>query len=137
MEFKRECKETTRPPGPPLRHSIEVWIGTSLLTGVLASAAFLLVGLTWRWVATGSPQFDYVLPRTNVLSFAREELTLSIHGGIRPRLFLNCGLLILLFTPYMRVLLSLLYFSFFERNWKYTLFTGIVFAALTYSLLLR
>jgi len=137
VEYEQECKETTMKPGPPLRHSIEVWIGTSLLSGVLASGSFLLVGLTWRWIATGSPHFDYVLPRTNVLTFAKEELFSSLNGGIRPRLLLNCGLLILLFTPYMRVLLSLIYFSFFERNWKYTLFTGIVFAVLTYSLLLR
>lgn len=137
MEFELESKQNAVNTAPPLRHAIEVWIGTSLLSGVLASAAFLLAGLTWRWIATGSPQFDYVLPRTNVLTFAREELISSLSGGIRPRLLLNCGLLILLFTPYVRVLLSLIYFCFFDRNWKYTLFTGIVFVALTYSLLLR
>jgi uncharacterized membrane protein len=39
-------------------------------------------------------------------------------------------------TPYIRVLASLLYFAFVERNRKYTVFTGFVFAVLTYSLFL-
>jgi uncharacterized membrane protein len=137
VEFERNRYHTKMKPASPIGHAIEAWIGTSLLSGVLASAAFLLAGLSWRWAATGSPQFDYVLPRTNILNFAREELILSMQGGIRPRLLLNFGLVILLFTPYMRVLLSLIYFCFIERNWKYTVFTGIVFAVLTYSLLLR
>ena len=49
----------------------------------------------------------------------------------------SLGLLILLFTPYMRVQLSLIYFYFLSGIWKYSLFTGIVFLVLTYSLLFR
>ena len=40
-------------------------------------------------------------------------------------------------TPYVRVLVSILYFAFSERNWKYALFTGFVFSVLTFSLFLR
>ena len=39
--------------------------------------------------------------------------------------------------PQVRVLASMLYFAFVERNGKYTLFTGFVFSVLTYSLFLR
>ena len=42
----------------------------------------------------------------------------------------------LLLTPYVRVLASLLYFAFAARNWKYALFTGFVLAVLSYSLFL-
>jgi len=40
-------------------------------------------------------------------------------------------------TPFVRVLTSVFYFAFVERNWKYTLFTGFVLGLLTYSLFLR
>ena len=43
----------------------------------------------------------------------------------------------LLLTPLVRVLASLLFFALAERNWKYALFTGFVLAVLTYSLFLR
>ena len=47
------------------------------------------------------------------------------------------GIYVLLATPYVRVLASFLFFAFKERNIKYTIFTGLVLAVLTYSLLLR
>lgn len=57
--------------------------------------------------------------------------------AVRPRLLINLGIAALMLTPYVRVLASMLYFAFIERNGKYTLFTGFVFAVLTYSLFLR
>jgi uncharacterized membrane protein len=42
-----------------------------------------------------------------------------------------------MFTPYLRVAASAVYFALVERNLKYTLFTLFVFAVLTYSLFLR
>jgi len=56
---------------------------------------------------------------------------------LRPRLFLNMGIAILMLTPFVRVLASVFYFAFAERNWKYTLFTGFVLSVLIYSLFLR
>ena len=127
----------TSPAERQVRRPIEVWIGASLLLGVLTSAALLLAGLTWRWIVTGSPQFDYILPRTNVLIFAKQEFSFALNGGVRPRLLVNLGIGVLLLTPYVRVLLSFIYFVFFDRNWKYSVFTGIVLTVLTYSLILR
>jgi uncharacterized membrane protein len=60
-----------------------------------------------------------------------------ISGDIRSRLFINSGIVVLLLTPYVRVLASMLYFAAVEHNLKYTLFTGFVFSVLTYSLFLR
>jgi len=124
-------------PAAASEDRFSVWVGTTLLTGVLASAALLAAGLVWRWFATGSPSFDYTLPRSNVLGFAKEEAAAVLRGEVRPRLLVNLGLLLLILTPYVRVLLSFWYFAFSERNWKYALFTGIVLCVLSYSLLLR
>ncbi len=126
----------TAPP-PPSKDRFSVWVGTTLLAGVLTSATLLAAGLLWRWFATGSPSFDYSLPRSNLLGFAKEEVAAVMRGEIRPRLLINLGLLVLLLTPYARVFLSFCFFAFAERNWKYSLFTGLVLAVLSYSLLLR
>ena len=128
---------TDAAPAPSSKARFSVWVGTTLLTGVLASAVLLAAGLLWRWIATGSPSFDYTLPRSNLLGFAKEEAAEVMRGEVRPRLLVNLGLLLLLLTPYARVLLSFCYFVFAERNWKYSLFTGLVLAVLSYSLLLR
>jgi len=58
-------------------------------------------------------------------------------GAWRPRLLVNLGLVVLLLTPYARVLASMLYFALVERNRKYTAFTTFVLLTLTYSLFLR
>jgi uncharacterized membrane protein len=52
----------------------------------------------------------------------------------RPRLLVNLGIAVLMLTPYVRVLASMLYFMLVERNLKYGLFTAFVLAMLTYSL---
>ena len=49
-------------------------------------------------------------------------------------MLVNLGIAVLLLTPYVRVLMSMLYFVFVERNLKYALFTGFVLAMLTYGL---
>ncbi|MGZ3606158.1 MAG: DUF1634 domain-containing protein, partial [Thermodesulfobacteriota bacterium] len=56
---------------------------------------------------------------------------------LRPRVMINMGIAVLMLTPFVRVLASVFYFAFAERNWKYTLFTGFVLGVLTYSLFLR
>jgi len=47
---------------------------------------------------------------------------------------INLGIAVLILTPYVRILASVLYFAFVARNWKYTLFTASVLGVLTYSL---
>jgi uncharacterized membrane protein len=55
---------------------------------------------------------------------------------LRPRVLVNLGIGVLLLTPYLRVLASLVYFAIIEHDRKYTVFTAFVLAVLTYSLLL-
>ena len=40
-------------------------------------------------------------------------------------------------TPFVRVLASMFYFIIALKNWKYTVFTGIVLGVLTFSLFIR
>ncbi|MEM0443528.1 MAG: DUF1634 domain-containing protein [Candidatus Caldarchaeum sp.] len=54
--------------------------------------------------------------------------------GLGPEGLMTAGLVILIFTPYSRVLTSIVYFAA-ERNITFLLITLFVFAVLTTSLL--
>lgn len=116
---------------------MDVVIGYVLLIGVLLSAGMVVVGLAWHWARTGHLGAEYRIARLNLFEFLQAEIHQVAIGAYRPRLLMSLGIVTLLLTPYVRVLASLLFFLFVERNWKYTLFTGFVLSVLTYSLFLR
>ena len=112
-------------------------IGWVLLAGVLLSVALIVAGLAWRLVTSGTLGADHRLPGMNVAQFAGAEAKMALSGDLRPRLLVDAGILVLLLTPYARVLASVLFFSLRERNLKYTIITGLVLAILSYSLFAR
>jgi uncharacterized membrane protein len=112
-------------------------VGYILLCGVFISMTLIVVGLTWRYLRTGGVTFDYRIAGTNMAEFVVAELRELASGNFRPRLFISLGIVVLMLTPYLRVVASVVYFMTGLRNWKYTVFTGFVLAVLTYSLFLR
>ena len=131
---------STHPPekaqsGHPF--DMESLVGYILLTGVLLSVALLAVGFVWRWVRVGNLRFEHSIVGMNFFEFILSTLRGMASQALRPRLFLNMGIGVLMLTPFVRVLASVFYFAFVEHNWKYTLFTGFVLSVLTYSLFLR
>ena len=118
-------------------HVMELIVGYILQIGVLLSMILIAVGVVWRWFNTGNVGFDYVISGMNFFEFVLTDVQQIVAGTFRPRLFANLGIATLMLTPYVRVLASMLYFGFVERNRKYTVFTGFVFVVLTYSLFLR
>jgi uncharacterized membrane protein len=116
---------------------MEILIGYILLVGVLLSVVLLAAGLVWHWSRFWNLRFEHSIVGMNFFEFIFSTLRQMLSRAIRPRLVLNMGIGVLMLTPFVRVLASMLYFAFVERNWKYTLFTGFVFCVLTYSLFLR
>jgi uncharacterized membrane protein len=117
--------------------SMDTLIGSILLVGVLLSIGLLVAGTAWHWIATGKLEFDYTIQGMNFWEFLLTSLRQVASGAMRPQTVTDLGLSVLLLTPYVRVLASMLYFLLAERNWKYTLFTLFVFSVLSYSLFLR
>jgi uncharacterized membrane protein len=115
---------------------MDILVGYILTSGVFASVLCLLIGLGWQWVA-GQGVLDYQIKDANLAAFGWHALRQTAIGGFAPRLFINLGILLLLLTPYLRVVASVIYFALVEKNLKYTIFTAIVCGVLTYSLLLR
>ena len=114
---------------------MEAAIGSILLAGVLLSMSLVSAGLLWHWWRTGTFRLDYTLPATNVAAFVLSDVQQLAPGAARPRLLVNLGIAVLMLTPYLRVVVSVIYFATAERDWKYVVFTTFVLATLTYSLL--
>ncbi len=125
------------PVTKPVTFDMDVLVGYILLVGVLLSVTLIVAGVAWRWLATGQLGFEYSISGTNLVEFVLNDLGQVLDGALRPRLFINLGIGVLMLTPYVRVLASMLYFALAEHNIKYTVFTAFVFSVLTYSLFLR
>jgi len=116
---------------------MDVLIGYVLLGGVTLSAILVIIGLIWHWARTGHLGVDYTIAKMNLFEFIVADIRHVVSAAFRPRALISLGIAVLMLTPYVRVLASMLFFIFVERNWKYSLFTGFVLAVLTYSLFLR
>ena len=111
-------------------------IGYVLITGVVISLVLETIGILLYHLSYG---------HFNIL----EERSLFIHGrnffnfmnelfqagtmGKKAFFLMSLGVVILILTPYVRVLMSVLYFAW-EKNFKYTLITLFVLVVLTISL---
>ncbi len=128
--------EPAAPLAPAGKFDMEVLVGYILLVGVLLSVLLILIGFGWNWIATGQLNLQVAVSKMNFLRFTADAFSRLFHGELAPPLIINLGIVTLLFTPYLRVFASMVYFAI-RRNWKYTLFTGFVLAVLSYSLFLR
>lgn len=119
-------------------HEMELLVGYLLLTGVILSILLVLTGMTWEYVRSGSLHLNYLIAGMNFFQFLVDDVRAILTPAlIGPRAFVNLGIAALLFTPYIRVVSSMLFFAVAEKNWKYTAFTAFVGLVLTYSLFLR
>ncbi len=120
-----------------VQHMMETMVGYILQVGVMISAALLVAGYAWRFLATGHLGFDYTIAGMNLYDFAMLEVRQVAEGAFRPRLLVSLGIVVLLLTPLVRVLASMVFFAVVARNLKYALFTLFVLTVLVHSLLVR
>jgi len=116
---------------------METTLGYLLLAGVVLATLLVVAGLVWSWAKTSRLGVEYAMPKVTLFRFAATEASHALSGDIHPRLLISLGITVLLVTPYLRVVSSLLFFALRERDLKYSLFTGFVLVVLTYSLWLR
>jgi len=137
MRSSRHLSGNRRQSTESSAFDVEILVGSILLGGVTISSALLEFGLAWHRLLTGQFELDYPLVSTNFAQFLLADIRDLFSNTIQPRSLINLGLAVLMATPYLRVLTSIVYFAFIERNWKYSLFTSFVFAVLTYTLFQR
>jgi len=111
-------------------------IGYVLITGVVISLLLEAVGillyyLSYRHFNISSERTLFIHGR-NFFDFMI-ELFKGDYAGKRAVFLMSVGVVILILTPYVRVLMSVLYFAW-EKNTKYILITLFVLLLLTISL---
>lgn len=113
---------------------VEQIIGNLLRAGVLAAAAVALVGGVIVLIRHGSRLADYA-------SFTGEAAEFTSIGGIvrgvlalDSRALVQLGLVLLIATPILRVIFSLVAFVI-QRDRLYVIISAIVLAVLLFSLL--
>jgi uncharacterized membrane protein len=109
-----------------------------LIVGVIASVAVEAVGILSYYNANHDFsvvfQPQYALKGANFFSYSGTMLQSLILGNWTPFQILALGIVLLMITPYIRVVASVIYFGLI-RNRKYLVITAFVLIILTASLL--
>lgn len=114
-------------------------IGYVLITGVVISLVLETIGILLYHLSYG--HFNILEKRSlfihgrNFFNFMIELLQGDTMGK-KAVFLMSLGVVVLILTPYVRVLMSILYFAW-EKNFKYTLITLFVFVLLTISLAIQ
>jgi uncharacterized membrane protein len=110
-----------------------------LITGVITSLIIEVVGIVSFYAVYGQLNIleskGAFLHGNNFFSFL-SDLIQGKYPQKGPLLMMSLGIAILILTPYVRVVMSVLYFTR-ERNIKYALITLFVLILLTMSLTLQ
>lgn len=118
-----------------IERKLEIFLGNLLRLGVLVSALVMLIGAAiYLWSVGFSIRPDYSV-------FSGEASNLRSISGIFKNVFsadgrgmIQLGIILLIATPILRVVFSLVGFII-EKDRLYVLLTLIVLAVLSYSLL--
>ena len=119
---------------------LELVISYILIVGVIGSVAVETLGILTYYYFNGNLNIvfrpQYVLKGANFFTFTRAIFLESVHGTWTPFLILSLGMVLLMITPYIRVVASVIYFGL-VKNLKYLFITLFVLVVLTTSLLVH
>lgn len=120
-------------------NKLETAISYLLIVGVVVSVVLEAIGITLYYGTYGNVQIsknpDVFISGKNFFAFIIYQ-TQHLFGAQNALMFMTLGLIILILTPYIRAITSVLYFAW-EKHYKYVLITLFVFIVLTISLALH
>ena len=125
----------------PVREESKLETGISylLITGVVLSLLLEVVGLvlyfySYHNLSISSDAVVYIRGH-NFFSFIFQQFQ-GINTGNNAILFITAGIIVLILTPYVRVVASVIYFGW-EKNIKYVVITLFVLIVVSLSLALH
>ena len=114
---------------------MESLVSVILRRGMLLSIAFIVVALVVYGRKKGAIDFgDYIQARS-IPHLLKNDLDRMKTYWFQPPVFIHFSIAALVLTPYVRVVVSMLYFAGVDRNWKHALLTAIALVILTIILL--
>ncbi len=108
---------------PKIEHLVERWVGRVLRLGVWGSAGLMIAGLLLAWFSTGSIQPPSENPSPS------EVLRNLFAGSFDPVTLIFAGLLLLMLTPFIRVLTAAVGFAA-EKDKPFVAVAMVVFTML-------
>jgi uncharacterized membrane protein len=108
-------------------------MGNLLRVGVVSAAALVLIGAILFFFQHTASVLDYHTFKSEPEKLRKFHLIFFQALHFRGREIIQFGLIVLIATPIVRVLFSLIGF-FFEKDWVYVVITAIVFIVLMFSL---
>ena len=115
---------------------MDEFMGFLLRSGVILAASIVLAGGVIYLVRYPFPPINYHVFQGEPQNLRTVSGVFSEAKAFHGRGLIQLGLLVLIATPIARVTFSVFAF-FYERDWKYVVFTMIVLGLLLYSLLGR
>ena len=119
---------------------LELVISYILIVGVIVSVALEAIGILSYYLLNRDLniifQPQYALKGAGFFAYSGVTLQNLIQGSWTPFQILALGLVLLMITPYMRVVASVVYFGL-VRNLKYLIITAFVLIILTASLMVH
>lgn len=108
------------------KNDMNTLIGNTLRIGVFTACIIALIGGIWYVVSTsGSALPDYKVFSKGAESYTTFEGIFKSVFAMSAIGWVQLGVVVLMLTPVMRVILSLVDFSI-QRDWLYVVITGIV-----------
>ena len=118
---------------------LETAVSYLLIVGVVVSVILEAIGIALYYGAYGNVQVSQnqavFISGKNFFAFIIYQ-TQHLIGSQNALLFMTLGLIILILTPYIRAITSVIYFAW-EKHFKYVLITMFVLVVLTLSLALH
>lgn len=119
---------------------LDLVISYILIIGVVGSVIVETLGILSYYHSNGSLDIvfepEYALEGTDFFVYCESILSEIVHWRWTPFRILGLGVVLLMITPYIRVVASVIYFSL-VRNVKYVIITLFVLVTLTASLLVH
>ena len=120
----------------PHSTALQTGIGWILRAGVIASLVLESTGILLKYLQTGDSSIgltsQWLATGGNFFGFASSTFG-SVVAGATPFGLTALGVIVLLLTPYARIVAAVVYYTF-ERDWKYVSITLFVLAVVTCGL---
>ena len=117
------------------RFDMEALVSAMLLYGTVLSLGLICAGVVVQWIHPGVETFE-ILQGSNVFHFLLAHVSNWSLPEKRPSQLIHLGVAVLLFVPYVRVLVSVFYFACIERTRTPAILSSLVLIVLTYVLFL-
>lgn len=115
--------ELTTGERPRTHHFVERWVGRTLRFGVWTSAGLMIAGLLLTWLSAGSLHLPSENPSPG------EVFRSLAAGSFDPVTLMFAGLILLMLTPFLRVLTAAVGFAA-EKDRRFVVVALVVFAML-------